>query len=369
MFSSRDQIFCVLQQTKKKRRKKSIISSVVWTCRKWKSQPLWCMHHIRFTVVFKFTPHLSLTDFEANSFILVSFKSTRRRLSDQKMNFFSKIAWTKCKDKWEWSVKKNSGHFWMEMRGPAWPVGLLYIRLTLGKAWQRQFFIRGEREDLSRAFYQHRLHACESSQRELVDGKGKKGKCKIKKVESKGSCAISAMGVMTGLPHTWAVLCIPSSADPYAHTQTHTHTPHSDQRQQGFVGFLWQGELHASCTWYITPERRTKAGQTEQERKKERRRRALLFFLSLLPSAAGFLSLSGRVTKAALGRWPSSPSLLLWVCKKNTGSTSFIHHFSLSPLILLLECLQTKSVNSIKGHISLRKNGKVKSSLLVKPAT
>lgn len=28
-----------------------------------------------------------------------------------------------------------------------------------------------------------------------------------------------------------------------------------------------------------------------------------------------------------------------------------------------------KSVNSIKGHISLRKNGKVKLSLLVKPAT
>lgn len=29
-----------------------------------------------------------------------------------------------------------------------------------------------------------------------------KSKCKIKKLESKGSCAISAMGVMTALPHT-----------------------------------------------------------------------------------------------------------------------------------------------------------------------
>lgn len=35
-------------------------------------------------------------------------------------------------------------------------------------------------------------------------GKEKRGKskCKIKKLESKGSCAISAMGVMTALPHT-----------------------------------------------------------------------------------------------------------------------------------------------------------------------
>lgn len=35
-----------------------------------------------------------------------------------------------------------------------------------------------------------------------------KGKCKIKKLESKGSRAISAVGVMTALLHTWFMECI-----------------------------------------------------------------------------------------------------------------------------------------------------------------
>ena len=51
-------------------------------------------------------------------------------------------------------------------------VGPPSVRLTLGEAWQRQLFIRGGGgggggcEDLSRAFYQHRLHACSRGQRE-----------------------------------------------------------------------------------------------------------------------------------------------------------------------------------------------------------
>lgn len=131
------------------------------------------------------------------------------------MNFFSKIAWTKCKDKWEWSVKRNSGHFWMEMRESVWRVALLCVRLTLGKAWQSHFFIsRGVKISLELSINTDYMHvdAVKESRRKDEE----KGKCKRKKLESKGSCAISAMGVMTGLLHTWALLCIPQTL--------HTHT-------------------------------------------------------------------------------------------------------------------------------------------------
>ena len=54
----------------------------------------------------------------------------------------------------------------------------------------------------------------------------------------------------------------------HTHTHTHTHSP-GDRWRRGCVVFPWQGELHASRTWYITPECRTKAGQTERARRKE----------------------------------------------------------------------------------------------------
>lgn len=118
-----------------------------------------------------------------------------------------------------------------------------------------------------------------------------KSKCK-RSWNQKGSCAISPMRVMTGLPHTWAVLCIPSSAKPCTRTLTHTcMRSRGDRRRRGCVGFLWQGELHASRAWYITPEWRTKAGQTERERRKEEEEALLLssFFL-FRRLLGGFLS-------------------------------------------------------------------------------
>lgn len=67
----------------------------------------------------------------------------------------------------------------MEMRESVWRAGLRSVRLTLGEAWQRHFFIREEGgggvcEDLSGAFYQHRLHACSRGQREREKRAGKK---------------------------------------------------------------------------------------------------------------------------------------------------------------------------------------------------
>lgn len=82
-----------------------------------------------------------------------------------------------------------------------WRAGLLCVRLTLGEAWRRDCFITGgvqiSTERSITTDYMHVAAVKESRRKEEEEGK-----CKIKKEGSKGSCRISAMGVMTGLPHT-----------------------------------------------------------------------------------------------------------------------------------------------------------------------
>lgn len=112
-------------------------------------------------------------DFKAFSFILMSFKSTKRRLSDyKKKSFFPKDWLEKCKDKCEeeFRLLLNGDE---RLCAVGWSAAhQVNSGQSLGEVVLHQL---GEGcEDLSGAFYQHRLHACSRSQRELRKRKRKK---------------------------------------------------------------------------------------------------------------------------------------------------------------------------------------------------
>ncbi len=60
---------------------------------------------------------------------------------------------------------------------------------------------------------------------------------------------------------TVTVLWIPMHLQIFTHTHTHTHTRTVCQRMGGC---FWQGELHASCKWWMTSLRTNSEGQTRR---------------------------------------------------------------------------------------------------------